>query len=183
MCLCSVTQLCPPLCNPIDCSLPGFSVHEILQARILGWVAISFSKGSSAIRDGTHISCISYIGRLVLYNWATWKPKQLGRKDQRTEEERKGSSSGAVGKQTPEIRRVLLQSLAEYGSVHMSWNNIQVWGMYHNYSLSKTLINCIWLKLSQRLRKGICNNIPNKRLKCRIHKKLYESIGNSDKSI
>ena len=41
-----VTQLCPTLCNPMDCSLPGFFVHGILQARILEWVAISFSRGS-----------------------------------------------------------------------------------------------------------------------------------------
>ena len=38
-----VTQSCPTLCDPTDCSLPGFSVHGILQARILEWVAISFS--------------------------------------------------------------------------------------------------------------------------------------------
>ena len=42
-----VAQLCPTLCNPMDCSLPGSSVHGILQARILGWVAIPFSRGSS----------------------------------------------------------------------------------------------------------------------------------------
>ena len=42
-----VTQLCPTLCNPMDCSLPGSSVHGILQARILERVAISFSRGSS----------------------------------------------------------------------------------------------------------------------------------------
>ena len=40
-----VTQLCPTLCNPVDYSLPGSSVHGILQARILEWVAISFSRG------------------------------------------------------------------------------------------------------------------------------------------
>ena len=37
-------QSCPTLCDPLDCSLPGFSVHGILQARTLEWVAISFSK-------------------------------------------------------------------------------------------------------------------------------------------
>ena len=42
-----VSQSCLTLCNPMDCSLPGFSVHGILQARILEWVAISFSRGSS----------------------------------------------------------------------------------------------------------------------------------------
>ena len=51
-CVCVlVTQLCPTLCDPIDCSLPGFSVHWLLQARILEWVAISFSMGSSQPRD------------------------------------------------------------------------------------------------------------------------------------
>ena len=39
-----VTQLCLTLCNPMDCSLPGFSVHGIFQARVLEWVAISFSR-------------------------------------------------------------------------------------------------------------------------------------------
>ena len=42
-----VAQLCPILCNPMDCSLPGSSVHGILQARVLEWVVIPFSRGSS----------------------------------------------------------------------------------------------------------------------------------------
>ena len=42
-----VAQSCPTLCDPMDCSLPGSSVHEILQARILEWVAISFARESS----------------------------------------------------------------------------------------------------------------------------------------
>ena len=42
-----VVQLCPTLREPMDCSLPGSSVHGILQARILEWVAIPFSRGSS----------------------------------------------------------------------------------------------------------------------------------------
>ena len=46
------------------------SVHEILQARILEWVSISFSRGSSQPRDGPCISCIS---RQILYHWATWE--------------------------------------------------------------------------------------------------------------
>ena len=59
---------CPTLCDPMDCSLLGSSVHEILQARILEWVAISFSKGSSQLRDETHVSDVSCIGRQVLYH-------------------------------------------------------------------------------------------------------------------
>ena len=46
-------QSCPLLCDPMDCSLPGSSVHGILQARILEWVAIAFSRGSSKPRDQT----------------------------------------------------------------------------------------------------------------------------------
>ena len=68
---CLVTDLCPTLCDPMDCSPPGFSVHGILvHSRILKWVAISFSKGSSWLRDWTCISCIS---RQILYPWATWE--------------------------------------------------------------------------------------------------------------
>ena len=53
-------QLCPTLCNPMNCSPPGSSVRGILQARISEWVVISFSTGSFGPRDQT---CISYTGR------------------------------------------------------------------------------------------------------------------------
>ena len=52
-------QLCPSLCDPVDYSLPGSSVHGILQARILEWVAIPSSRGSSWLRDWTRVSCSS----------------------------------------------------------------------------------------------------------------------------
>ena len=51
-----VSQLCPTLCDPMDYSLPGFSVHGILQASILEWVAIPFSRGSSRPRGQTQVS-------------------------------------------------------------------------------------------------------------------------------
>ena len=51
-----VTQLCPTLCDPMDCSLSGSSIHGIFQARILEWVAISFSRGSSQPSDRTWVS-------------------------------------------------------------------------------------------------------------------------------
>ena len=60
------------LCNPTDCSPPG-PVHRIFQARILGSVAISLSRGSSPPRDATHVSCISCTGRQTLYHWFTWE--------------------------------------------------------------------------------------------------------------
>ena len=52
-----VSQACPTLCDPMDCSPPGSSVHGILQARILEWVAIPFSRGSSWPRDQIQASC------------------------------------------------------------------------------------------------------------------------------
>ena len=57
-------------CNPMDCSLPGSSVHGITEARILEWAAISFSRKSSQPRDQTSISCI---GKWILQHWATWE--------------------------------------------------------------------------------------------------------------
>ena len=57
-------QLCLNLCNPMNCSLSGSSIHGILQARILEWVAMASSRGSSRPTDRTCISCIA--GRLPL---------------------------------------------------------------------------------------------------------------------
>ena len=54
-----VPQSCPTLCDPMDSSLPGSSDHGILQLRILEWVAIPFSRGSSRWRDWTWVSCIA----------------------------------------------------------------------------------------------------------------------------
>ena len=54
-----VTQSCLTLCNSMDCSLPGFSIHGIFRARILEWVAISFSREFSRPRDQTLVSRIS----------------------------------------------------------------------------------------------------------------------------
>ena len=66
MCI-KLLQSCPTLCNPMDCNPPGSSVHGILQARTLEWVAIPASRGSSPPGDWTCVSYISYIGRQVLY--------------------------------------------------------------------------------------------------------------------
>ena len=67
MCLlCSIAQSCLTICDPMDGSPPGSSVHRILQARILGWVAISYSKGSFPPRDQNSITCVSYIDRWIL---------------------------------------------------------------------------------------------------------------------
>ena len=66
-----VAQSCPTLCDPVDCSPPSSSVHGILQARVLEWVAISFSRGFSQPRDQTYVShipyCLSHQGSPVSY--------------------------------------------------------------------------------------------------------------------
>ena len=65
-------QSCPTLCDPLVYRPPGSSVHEILQARILEWVAISFSRRSSWPWVWTHFSCTSCIGSLVPYHFGTY---------------------------------------------------------------------------------------------------------------
>ena len=78
VCLCLYAQSWLILCDPMDYSLLGFSVHGISQARILDWVAISFSRGSSRPRDQTCVSCIFCIGRQILYHCSTWEAHILG---------------------------------------------------------------------------------------------------------
>ena len=64
---CVCAQSCPTLCDSVDCSPPHSSVHGILQARILEWVAMPFRE-SSRPRDLTHVCCISCTGRQILRN-------------------------------------------------------------------------------------------------------------------
>ena len=72
------------LCEPMDCSPPGSSVHGILQTRIVEWVAIPFSRGSSRPRDQTQVYCIA--GRFFTI-WATREaPTITERLEKRTEE-------------------------------------------------------------------------------------------------
>ena len=68
MCMCAKSlQLCPTLCDPVDSSPPGSSVHGILQARILEWIAISYFKGSAPPRYQTSDIFVFCIVRWVIY--------------------------------------------------------------------------------------------------------------------
>ena len=73
-----ITQSCPTLCDPMDCSPPGSSVHGLLQARILGWVAIPSSRASSWPRDWTWVSCIGgrfftiWCNPILCASWLRW---------------------------------------------------------------------------------------------------------------
>ena len=73
MCACAQSLSHVALCNPMNCSPPGSPVHGIFQMRILDWVTISYSRGSSWLKDQTHISCVFCIGRKVLYYCTIWK--------------------------------------------------------------------------------------------------------------
>ena len=66
-----VTQSWPTLCDPTDCSLPGSSVHGIFQARVLEWIAISFSRGSSRPRDWSQVS------RIVDRRFTIWATREV----------------------------------------------------------------------------------------------------------
>ena len=71
--MCLVTQVCPSLCNPVDCSRQAPPSMGILQARILEWVAMPSSRGSSPPRDRTHVSPRSHIVCIF------FTPKPLGK--------------------------------------------------------------------------------------------------------
>ena len=73
-CACSVTQLCLSPCEPISCSPPGYYVRWISQARILEWVAISFSKGFLLTQE---LNLHLLLGRGTLYHFATWEAQEV----------------------------------------------------------------------------------------------------------
>ena len=66
-------QSCSTLCEPIDCGPPGSSVHGILQVRILEWIAIPFSRGSSQPRNQTCVSCLLALAGGFFTTSATWE--------------------------------------------------------------------------------------------------------------
>ena len=71
--VCSVTHLCPTLCDSIDCSSPGSSLPGIFQARILEWVAVSYSGGFSWPRDWTLISWVPALADILFTSCTTWE--------------------------------------------------------------------------------------------------------------
>ena len=76
--VCSATRSWSTFCDPMDCSPADSSVCGAIQARMLEWVAILSSRGASQSRDRTRVSCVSCVGRLILYHWAIWEtPRTL----------------------------------------------------------------------------------------------------------
>ena len=68
MCVCKLLQSRPALCDPMDCSPPGSYAHEILQARLVEWIAMPSSRRSSGPRNWAHVSYFGCVGRQVLYH-------------------------------------------------------------------------------------------------------------------
>ena len=92
-----VTQSCLTLCDPMGCSPPGSSVHGILQTRILEWVAIPFSRGSSQTRDRIQVPCIT--GRFFTIWIMREAPIFIGRTD---------AEAGALILWTPDVKSQLI---------------------------------------------------------------------------
>ena len=88
-----VAQSCLTVCDPMHCNPPKYSVHGILKARILGWVAISFSRGSSQPMHRTWVSCI---GRWILYHWATREVQGVGRQGEKKADNNPGKKFSIV---------------------------------------------------------------------------------------
>ena len=102
-----VSQPCPTLRKPMDCSLPGSSIHGIFQARILEWVAISFSRGSSRPRDWTQVSHI--VGRRFTL-WATrWEGAGKPRWRQWPERRQTAKTAVQFDKKVGEERKIKLE--------------------------------------------------------------------------
>ena len=93
-------------CSPVDCSLPSSSVYGIFQARILERVAIFYSRGSSRLRDQTHISCVPCFGRWILYHCATWEAQS---KEQTYTNEEEEALNTHIHLETQSMSEVALQ--------------------------------------------------------------------------
>ena len=119
-----VTKSCPTFCDLMDCSLPGSSVHGILQARILlEWVAISFSRGSSWPRNWTRVSCIA--GRFFT-SWATREAlgkvrREFYEKDQKNGLEAKKREWDTGATESSEKLKRVEGAIKETGEISRGW--------------------------------------------------------------
>ena len=139
-----VTQSCPTLCDPMDCSPPGSSVHGILQARILEWVACPFSKGSSQPRDRT---CISRIAGRFFTIWATREAPDKG-KSWETESQpdchrHEGSTGVKKERQGQSVLRFQALLLLNLLILKMCWGSLvnYIW----LYKLSKYILSFLFV--------------------------------------
>ena len=130
----------------MDYSLPSFSVHGIFQARILEWVAIPFSRGSSWPRDQTRVSCVSCIGRWILYHWVTWED----------------TKTSLVLFKFSNFKDEVLQDGSYTGKINQEKKKKEIWRWGFNSWLLLSLVVWIWasfqsfLNLSFLIYKTVC---------------------------
>ena len=141
-CMCAKSlQSCPTLCNPMDCSLPGSSVHGIPQARVLEWVVMPSSRESSQPRDRTHISDVSCIGRQVLYHY-------LG--SQRKRNQRSNCQHSQITDKDREFQENIYLCLTDYPKAFDSTNHDKLWKALNELGipdhLTCLLSNLMWVK-------------------------------------
>ena len=148
-----VTQSCPTLCDPMDCSLPGSSVHGIFQARILEWVAISFSKRSSRLRDWTRVSRI--IGRHFTI-WATREVKEYRSPCRSKSSELNGKDILLIlrAKEIQDLFKEVINFLKRPMAEDLSWHqwNQEVWNICYRLSLGLESESIICSVVSDSLR-------------------------------
>ena len=124
-CACLVSQSCLTLCNHMGCSPPGSSVCGLSQTRILEWVAITLSRGSSWPRDQT---CISCIGRWILYHWVTWEAPVSKQMRLYCEVAHLRAPQLAHGSQNSKNRRCW-----QWQSEHPTWWHWEWWPNFHHW--------------------------------------------------
>ena len=140
-----VAELCLTHCNPMDCSPPGSSVHGILQARILKWVAMFSSRGSSQPRDRPRVYCVSCIVRqmdslpqnLLTSPWnklLATHSSNLGWKITGTEEPGVLQSLGHKVPDTAEHTRT-------YTGTQSSYRHCQSWEQSHPVAIALALVS------------------------------------------
>ena len=111
-----VAQSCPTVCDPMDCSLPGSSVHGIFQAVVLEWIAISFSRGSSQARDRTQVSH-SVDRRLTV--WTTREVWYAGSVQFSSVAQSCPTLFDPMNRSTPSLPGVLHHQLPEFTQTHV----------------------------------------------------------------
>ena len=120
-----VAQSCPTLCDPMDCNLPGSSVHGIFQATVLEWVAISFSRGSSRPRDQTRVS------RIVDRHFTIWATREVL---ERREQNSNVNSEKFKGEFKCICNRLLLRwVMAMWMFIILFPRHIYVWNILSNF--------------------------------------------------
>ena len=138
-----VTQSCPTLCDPIDCIPPGSSVHGILQARILEWVAMPFSRVSSQPRDQTQVS---HIADIFVTIWATrGNPEAL----------RQGSASSSHGPILCSLQVKNVFYIVNGGRKYQKKNNIS-WCMKNMWNSLGCVLGTLTISFTDELIELLC---------------------------